>query len=63
VLVDADDGSIDQGVFEIGIAGQYLEKTLEDAFQRPSPEALKHRVPVPEGSPKIAPGAADPSHP
>jgi hypothetical protein len=39
--MDADDGSVDHGVFEVGIPGQYLEKTFEYALFRPSSEALE----------------------
>ena len=48
MLVEPHDGAVDQHVLEIGIDRQFLENALEDAFQRPSSEALEHRVPQPE---------------
>jgi hypothetical protein len=43
-----DDGAIDQGVLEIGLARQSLEDAVEHARHRPSPEALEHAVPIAE---------------
>jgi hypothetical protein len=44
VLVDADDGAVDQRILEIGIAGEDVEETLEDASLRPAAKAPEHAV-------------------
>ena len=58
VLVDPNDGAVDQRVFEIRIARKHREERLEDAVHDPTPEALEDRVPVPERRVEIAPGRA-----
>jgi hypothetical protein len=65
VLVDPDDGAVDDRVLEVRIAGQTAENHLEDAIQCPSSETLEDRIPIPESRGQVAPrraGAGDPQH-
>ena len=63
MLVDADDGAVDQGVLEIGIARQGLEEAFEDPFLHPAAKAPEHTVPVAECLGQVAPGRPGPGHP
>jgi hypothetical protein len=58
MLVRPDDGGIDHDVLEIWIGRQSLEKIPPNAFFRPSIEAHKHTVPMPESRRQIAPRRA-----
>src|SRR5258708_1445631 len=65
MLVRPDDSGIDHDVLEIWIVRQRLEKTLPNAFARPSVEAHEHTVPSPKCRRQIAPrraGAQDPKY-
>ena len=65
MLVDPDEGGLDEGVLEIRVAGEALEDPFEDALHGPSAEALEDRVPVAEPLVEVAPGrarAGDPQH-
>lgn len=65
MLVRADDGSINEQIFEIGIFSQRLEKTLPDARLGPSSEALELAVPFAKLGWQIAPRRSrsrDPEH-
>ena len=63
MAVNLDDRPVDQGVFEVRILREFLEKTLEHPLLRPAPEALPYRVPFAEMGGKIPPGRADAHHP
>ena len=57
------DGAVDEHVLEVGIGRQLLENALEHAVERPSSEALEHRVPQPERLWQVAPWRAGASNP
>lgn len=63
MLMDPDDGAINERVFEVWVLGQVLEDGLEDALQSPSAEAAEGRVPIPELFMQIAPGSARAGNP
>jgi hypothetical protein len=54
MLVDPDQHSIDDHVFEVGITGHRLEHLLEHAFQCPSPEAPLRQFENPLPGPGLA---------
>ena len=65
MLVDPDDGAVDDRVLEVWISRQALEKTLVHAFLGPSLEALGDHIPLPEAIVQITPRRArarDPEH-
>jgi len=55
MLVRADDGGIDEQIFEVWIFGQDFEKTLPYALLGPSSETLELAVPIAELARQIAP--------
>jgi hypothetical protein len=63
VLVNPNDGSIDDRVLKVGIPRQGLESFVEHAASGPSPKPLKDGVPVPEKLGKVAPGCSNTRHP
>lgn len=65
MLVGADDGGIDDQIFEVGIIGQTGEHPLPSAFCTPSAETAESAVPIAEFRGQIAPRRAranDPEH-
>ena len=58
LLVGGDDGAVDQGVFEVWLAGQACEDALKDTALHPATKALEDAVPVAELARQIAPGRA-----
>jgi hypothetical protein len=65
VPVDFHDRSVDERVFEIRFVRQCPENPFKRALERPAPEALPDREPIPEALRQIAPGCAgahDPQH-
>src|SRR3954453_8399168 len=63
LLVGGDDGAVDQGVFEVRLAGQAGEDALEYTTLHPAAEALEDAVPLAEGAGQIAPGRPPPHPP
>jgi len=63
MLVDADDGAVDERVLEIGIAWESVEDVLKHAGLSPPAEAAKHAVPVPEHLGQVPPGCPGAHHP
>ena len=57
------DGCVDHHMFKVGIVGQGLEKTLPNAFTRPSSEAHVDAVPITELGRQIAPRRARSQNP
>ena len=51
----ADDGAIDQGVFEVGFACQSLEDALEHTRHRPASETLERAVPIAKIARQVTP--------
>jgi hypothetical protein len=63
MLMDPDDRAVDHAVFEVGVLGQLVEKTLPYTLPSPPPEARVNAVPLAELIGQIAPrrpGAHDP---
>src|SRR3954468_14304918 len=58
LLVGGDDSAIDQGVFEVRLAGQACEDALEDAALHPAAEPLEDAVPTAELARQGAPRGA-----
>jgi hypothetical protein len=56
LLVNRNDGAVDEGVLEIGVASHRIEKRLENARLRPSAEAPELGVPVAESRWQVTPG-------
>src|SRR3954452_12156314 len=63
LLVGGDNGAVDQGVFEVRLAGQACEDALEDAALHPTAEPLEDAVPATEIARQVAPGCARPPPP
>jgi hypothetical protein len=59
----AHDRAVDQGVFEVGLAGHDLEQPLENTSAHPAPKTLEHRVPATELIGQIPPGGTGSGHP
>ena len=55
LLVDGDDGAINQGVFQIGITTYGFEKTLENSTISPATKSAELAVPVPKIHRQVAP--------
>ncbi len=62
MLVGADDGGIDNDVFEIRIISQRFEKALPDTGSAPAVEPTPDRVPGTKVGWKIAPGTTGSGH-
>ena len=63
--MDPDDRAVDHDVFEVGVLGQPIEKTLPCALPGPSPEARVNAVPLAELVGQVAPrrsGTRDPQN-
>src|SRR4051794_17508776 len=58
LLVDGDDGAVDQGVFEVRLIGQAREDALDYAALHPATKTLEDAVPVAEIARQVAPGHA-----
>ena len=56
----ADDGGVDHHVFGVGIAGQVIQHTIENAALAPSAETLVRAFPGTKMRRQIAPGNARP---
>src|ERR1700723_602341 len=63
MLVDPDECSINEDIFEIGIVAKRLENALPNALLRPPPEAGIRRKPLAERFRQIAPWRARPRNP
>ena len=63
MLVDSDERTVDENIFEIGIAAERLENPLPDPILRPAPEAGISGEPLAEGFRQIAPWRAGPRNP
>ena len=63
MLMRADDGGVDEQIFEIWIFGQGFEKTLPYALLGPSSEALELAVPIAELGWQVAPRRPRASNP
>jgi len=60
VLMGADDRGVDHHVFGVGVAGQVVQHTIENAALAPSAEALVRAFPGTKMHRQIAPGNARP---
>jgi hypothetical protein len=60
MLMGADDRGVDHHVFGVGIAGQVIQYTIENAALAPSAEALVRAFPGTKMRRQIAPGNARP---
>ncbi len=61
----ADDGAVDEKLFEVRVLGQLGEHLMPHAFARPAGKALINAVPGAEFGGQVAPwaaGACDPQH-
>src|SRR3954449_5358830 len=63
LLVGGDDSAVDQGVFEVRLAGQACEDALENAALHPAAEPLEDAVPATELARQGAPRGARPHPP
>ena len=53
--MDPDDRTIDHDIFEVGVLGHLIEKTLPYTLPGPSPEARVNAVPLAELVGQVAP--------
>jgi hypothetical protein len=63
VAVNPHDGSVNHGVFHVGIAGDRLKYPFENAGFYPISAACEHGIPVAKQRWQIAPRAARPRNP
>jgi hypothetical protein len=63
MLVDPDDGAVDDHILEIGIVRQSFKNLIEHAASDPPAEPLEDRVPIPESLGKVAPRRPDTHNP
>ena len=58
MLVDPDERTVDEDIFEIGIVAEGVQNTLPDTLLRPTPEARIDGEPLAECFRQIAPRRA-----
>jgi hypothetical protein len=65
MLMNTDDGGVDDQIFEVWIIGHGKENPLPDAFLAPPAETAEHTVPIAENRRQVTPWRArshDPQH-